>query len=329
MSYQPGRVDMLQFHQNAKGHRSGARIVVGDADQTRLLPGQAAKFQAYRAEAIALVEGDVPGWPTAGSWPGISGTSGTAAWRPPSARRTRQSGGCSSSSRRRSPSRPRTGSRSASRPVGRGRDSGSTPTTRASCARRSRGRRPSRWRPTWWHRGRESRIPAAPGTWPDCGAWSRSPDGRTTGIMSLDLSRFCGRRGVRFSRSLVLANISPSARSRSDRRPATGASPRHQTPDQNFSVPLTRWLNRFTVDSTRLGTIGRPGRRYPLYLIRLRLLSKFVSDSPRFGRTRFVPTPRQLLDYHRYSSPLTSVIHRKWASHPWPDRRSAIAAEKT
>jgi conjugative relaxase-like TrwC/TraI family protein len=58
-NYRPGRVDVLQFHQNAKGHKSGARIAVGDADPARLPLDQAGKFQAYRAEPIALSQGDV------------------------------------------------------------------------------------------------------------------------------------------------------------------------------------------------------------------------------------------------------------------------------
>ena len=47
--------DMLQFHQNAKGFKNGQRLVVGD----RPLPlGEAARFQAYRPNAIRLAAGD-------------------------------------------------------------------------------------------------------------------------------------------------------------------------------------------------------------------------------------------------------------------------------
>ena len=52
-SYDDG--DMLQFHQNAKGFKNGERLLVGD----RPLPlEQAARFQAYRPEAIRLAAGD-------------------------------------------------------------------------------------------------------------------------------------------------------------------------------------------------------------------------------------------------------------------------------
>ena len=52
-SYLPG--DMLQFHQNAKGYKSGERVQVGAAP----LPlGQARRFQAYRASSLRLAEGD-------------------------------------------------------------------------------------------------------------------------------------------------------------------------------------------------------------------------------------------------------------------------------
>jgi conjugative relaxase-like TrwC/TraI family protein len=57
--YRPGQVDVLQFHQNARGHKAGERIAVGDVDPASLPLDQAAKFQAYRAETIALAEGDV------------------------------------------------------------------------------------------------------------------------------------------------------------------------------------------------------------------------------------------------------------------------------
>jgi conjugative relaxase-like TrwC/TraI family protein len=57
--YRPGEVDVLQFHQNAKGYKIGERIVVGDAEAAGLPLDQTAKFQAYRVESIALAEGDV------------------------------------------------------------------------------------------------------------------------------------------------------------------------------------------------------------------------------------------------------------------------------
>jgi hypothetical protein len=57
--YRPGGVDVLQFHQNARGYKAGERIAVGDAGAAGLPLDQAAKFQAYRSETIALAEGDV------------------------------------------------------------------------------------------------------------------------------------------------------------------------------------------------------------------------------------------------------------------------------
>ena len=46
---------MLQFHQNAKGFKNGERLLVGHQP----LPlEQAARFQAYRPEAIRLAAGD-------------------------------------------------------------------------------------------------------------------------------------------------------------------------------------------------------------------------------------------------------------------------------
>ncbi len=52
-SYLPG--DMLQFHQNAKGYRSGERVEVGAAP----LPlTQAPRFQAYRGKHLRLARGD-------------------------------------------------------------------------------------------------------------------------------------------------------------------------------------------------------------------------------------------------------------------------------
>lgn len=57
--YRPGEIDVLQFHQNARGYKSGDRIDVGATDPSVLPVGQAAKFQAYRAETLALAPGDV------------------------------------------------------------------------------------------------------------------------------------------------------------------------------------------------------------------------------------------------------------------------------
>lgn len=57
--YRASEVDVLQFHQNARGYKKGERIAVGYAGEAGLPLDQAAKFQAYRAETIALAEGDV------------------------------------------------------------------------------------------------------------------------------------------------------------------------------------------------------------------------------------------------------------------------------
>lgn len=54
LNYAPG--DVLVFHQNARGHRKGERLVVGDAP----LPlDQAARFQLYRPSVLPVVPGDV------------------------------------------------------------------------------------------------------------------------------------------------------------------------------------------------------------------------------------------------------------------------------
>lgn len=55
-NYRPGRVDMIQFHQNAAGHKAGSRLLVGGAS---LPVGEAAKFQAYRKESVKFAAGDV------------------------------------------------------------------------------------------------------------------------------------------------------------------------------------------------------------------------------------------------------------------------------
>ncbi|MBX3359845.1 MAG: AAA family ATPase [Phycisphaeraceae bacterium] len=53
LSYSPG--DVLVFHQNAKGHRKGDRVTVGDGP----LPlEQAARFQLFRTGALELADGD-------------------------------------------------------------------------------------------------------------------------------------------------------------------------------------------------------------------------------------------------------------------------------
>jgi conjugative relaxase-like TrwC/TraI family protein len=57
-NYRPGRVDMIQFHQNAAGHQSGSRLLVG-GNRASLPVGEAAKFQAYRKETVRFAEGDI------------------------------------------------------------------------------------------------------------------------------------------------------------------------------------------------------------------------------------------------------------------------------
>ena len=58
-NYRPGQVDVLQFHQNGKGFKTGQRVVVADANPSALPVDQAAKFQAYRTAVLKLAEGDV------------------------------------------------------------------------------------------------------------------------------------------------------------------------------------------------------------------------------------------------------------------------------
>ena len=53
------KVDMIQFHQNAKGIKSGTRLIVSDGNRALLPLDEAAKFQAYRKETIQLAEGDI------------------------------------------------------------------------------------------------------------------------------------------------------------------------------------------------------------------------------------------------------------------------------
>jgi conjugative relaxase-like TrwC/TraI family protein len=54
VNYSPG--DVLVFHQNAKGHRKGERIVAG---KDALPLDQASKFQKFRAKKIAIAGGDL------------------------------------------------------------------------------------------------------------------------------------------------------------------------------------------------------------------------------------------------------------------------------
>jgi len=63
LSYQPG--DMLQFHQNVKGIRAGARIVNEGAN--RLPTDHAHAFQVFRPDTLSLAEGDTIRV-TAGGW---------------------------------------------------------------------------------------------------------------------------------------------------------------------------------------------------------------------------------------------------------------------
>jgi hypothetical protein len=54
VNYRPG--DVLVYHQNAKGHRKGDRVVVGEGP----LPlDQAERFQVYRTAMLSLAEGDL------------------------------------------------------------------------------------------------------------------------------------------------------------------------------------------------------------------------------------------------------------------------------
>lgn len=55
VNYEPG--DVLQFHQNAKGARRGARLTVDDVRRAPL--GQAARFQAFRPSKLQFAPGDL------------------------------------------------------------------------------------------------------------------------------------------------------------------------------------------------------------------------------------------------------------------------------
>lgn len=57
--FRPGRIDMIQYHQNAKGHKNGERIEVEGLAPERLPLDQADKFQAYRRETIRFAKGDI------------------------------------------------------------------------------------------------------------------------------------------------------------------------------------------------------------------------------------------------------------------------------
>ncbi len=58
-NYRPGRVDMVQFHQNASGHKNGTRVAIGEAGAAALPLDQADKFQSYRRETVKFAEGDI------------------------------------------------------------------------------------------------------------------------------------------------------------------------------------------------------------------------------------------------------------------------------
>ncbi len=58
-NYRPGGVDVLQFHQNAKGYRKGDRIRVDEDNASSLPLNQAPSFQAYRSAVLKLAAGDV------------------------------------------------------------------------------------------------------------------------------------------------------------------------------------------------------------------------------------------------------------------------------
>ena len=58
-NFGPGGVDVLQFHENGKGYKTGTRIRVEEANSSSLPIDQAAKFQAYRSAVLKLATGDV------------------------------------------------------------------------------------------------------------------------------------------------------------------------------------------------------------------------------------------------------------------------------
>jgi conjugative relaxase-like TrwC/TraI family protein len=59
MFYRPGRVDMVQFYQRAKGYRIGERVELAGETTPPLPFDQAERFQVYRRDAIKLAVGDV------------------------------------------------------------------------------------------------------------------------------------------------------------------------------------------------------------------------------------------------------------------------------
>jgi conjugative relaxase-like TrwC/TraI family protein len=58
-NYRPGTVDMVQFFQNAPGHKAGSRVELGAAGVSSLPIAQGEKFQAYRKETVKFAEGDI------------------------------------------------------------------------------------------------------------------------------------------------------------------------------------------------------------------------------------------------------------------------------
>jgi len=58
-NFGPGGVDVLQFQQNGKGYKTGARIRIDDANLFSLPLDQASKYQAYRSEVLKLATGDI------------------------------------------------------------------------------------------------------------------------------------------------------------------------------------------------------------------------------------------------------------------------------
>jgi conjugative relaxase-like TrwC/TraI family protein len=58
-NYLPGKVDMVQFFQNAPGHKAGSRVELGAGGTSSLPLASAAKFQAYRKDSVKFAEGDI------------------------------------------------------------------------------------------------------------------------------------------------------------------------------------------------------------------------------------------------------------------------------
>lgn len=57
--YRHGRVDVVQFFDNARGFRVGQRVEIADGVVPSLPFDQAGRFQAYRRESIKLAKGDI------------------------------------------------------------------------------------------------------------------------------------------------------------------------------------------------------------------------------------------------------------------------------